>query len=313
MLTFNSIDVETANADRASICQIGIVHVLQGEIVDHWQSLVNPEMWFDPWNTSIHGIKESAVKHSPTLPEVRDELRARLSGTVLVSHTSYDRVAFERAMTRYNLEQLQVTWLDSAKIARRAWPSSYGQRGYGLKNIATDLCISFDHHDALEDARAAAKIVLHACAATEMDIEGWLHRVKSPIYPSSSSASSKSTASMKREGNVEGTLFGETILFTGALSIPRREAADMAASLGCNVVNTVSRKITMLVIGIQDEARLKGYKKSSKQRKVEALIANGSEIQIFSEQDFSELMCIDTQAGPPDDVTHTSTIINHSI
>ena len=47
-------------------------------------------------------------------------------------HTSFDRVAFERAMMRYDLEQLQVTWLDSARIARRAWPESYGSRGWGL-------------------------------------------------------------------------------------------------------------------------------------------------------------------------------------
>ena len=156
MLTFNSIDVETANADRASICQIGIVHVRDGEIKDQWQTLVNPEDWFDPWNVSIHGIDEYDVRNSPTLPEVRSELRSRLRGSVLVSHTSFDRVAFERAMTRYNLEQLQVTWLDSARIARRAWPESYGRSGYGLKNIAKDLNISFKHHDALEDARAAA-------------------------------------------------------------------------------------------------------------------------------------------------------------
>ena len=109
MLTFNSIDVETANADRASICQIGIVHVREGNIEDQWQTLMNPEDWFDPWNVSIHGIDEGEVRHSPTLPEVRAELRTRLRGSVLVSHTSFDQVAFERAMTRYNLEQLQVT------------------------------------------------------------------------------------------------------------------------------------------------------------------------------------------------------------
>lgn len=109
MLTFNSIDVETANADRASICQIGIVHVREGEIANQWQTLVNPEDWFDPWNVSIHGIDETDVGGSPTLPEVRAELRARLRGSVFVSHTSFDRVAFERAMTRYDLEQLQVT------------------------------------------------------------------------------------------------------------------------------------------------------------------------------------------------------------
>ena len=93
MLTFNSIDVETANADRASICQIGMVHVRDGQIEDRWQTLVNPEDWFDPWNTSIHGISETDVRNSLTLPEVRDELRARLRGSVLVSHTSFDRVA----------------------------------------------------------------------------------------------------------------------------------------------------------------------------------------------------------------------------
>ena len=93
MLTFNSIDVETANADRASICQIGMVHVRDGQIEDRWQTLVNPEDWFDPWNTSIHGISETDVRNSLTLPAVRDELRARLRGSVLVSHTSFDRVA----------------------------------------------------------------------------------------------------------------------------------------------------------------------------------------------------------------------------
>ncbi len=293
MLTFNSIDVETANADRASICQIGIVHIRDGEIEDQWQTLVNPEDWFDPWNIELHGIDESTVSHSPTLPDVRDELRARLRGTVLVSHTSFDRVAFERAMTRYSLEQLQVTWLDSAKVARRAWPESYGRRGYGLKNIAKNLGISFDHHNALEDARAAAEIVLHACISTKIDIKGWLSRVERPIF--SSDSSSGSTESVKREGNVHGTLYGETILFTGALSFPRRQAADIAANAGCDVANNVSKKVTMLVVGIQDDSKLNGYEKSSKHRKIETLISKGLEIQILSERDFLELMDVDAQ------------------
>ena len=299
MLTFNSIDVETANADRASICQIGIVHVRDGRIQGQWQTLVNPETWFDHWNTMIHGIDESAVRQSPTLPEVRDELRARLRGTILVSHTSFDRVAFQRAMERYDLEQLQVTWLDSAKIVRRAWPESYGRSGYGLKNVAKDLGISFDHHDALEDARAAAEIVLRACASTETDIDDWLRRVSSPIHLSTSGSSSSCSAPVKREGNAEGALYGETMLFTGELeSMPRSEAADIAASSGCDVVNNVSKKVTMLVIGMQDTTRLNGYEKSSKHRKVEAMIERGSEIQILSERDFFELMGIDTRSSP---------------
>lgn len=82
---------------------------------------------------SIYGIDAGGVRKSPALPDVRNELRRRLRGSVLVSHTSFDKVAFERAMARYELEQLKVTWLDSAKIVRRAWPERYGRSGYGLK------------------------------------------------------------------------------------------------------------------------------------------------------------------------------------
>ncbi len=182
MLTFNSIDVETANADRASICQIGVVHVYKGEIRDQWKTLIDPEDWFDPWNVEIHGIDEDAVRDSLTLPQVWDGLIRRLHGSVLVSHTSFDRTAVVRAANKYQLEQCQVTWLDSAKIARRAWPEKYGRRGFGLKNVARDLAITFNHHDALEDAKAAAQIVLCACESSGLDLEGWLQRVRRPIF-----------------------------------------------------------------------------------------------------------------------------------
>ena len=160
----------------------------------------------------------------------------------------------------YGLEQLQVTWLDSAKIARRAWPDRYGRRGYGLKNIARDLDISFRHHDALEDARAAAEIVLRACSAAEMDIEGWLRRVERPVFPSSSGSSSGPRPSAKQEGNADGALFGETIVFTGELAIKRKVAADMAAEAGCGVADNVSKKVTMLVVGTQDKSKVEGVR-----------------------------------------------------
>ena len=289
MLTFNAVDVETANAERASICQIGIVHVRDGEIEDQWQTLVNQKEWFDPYNVSIHGIDEDAVRYSPTFSELRGKLRSLLRGSVLVSHTSFDRVAFERSMTRYNLEQLQVTWLDSARIARRAWPREYGQSGYGLKNIAKDLDISFKHHDALEDARATAEVVLSACAATETDIDDWLSRVNKPILPGSSG----SRLSASREGNAEGALYGETVVFTGSLVVPRREAANMAAKARCNVATSVTKQVTMLVVGTQDKSKLPGYEKSNMHRKAETLIRKGIGIRILSESEFFDLMSLD--------------------
>ena len=284
MLNFNAIDVETANADRESICQIGIVRVQDGKIEDQWQTLINPETWFDLWNIDIHGITQKDVQNSPALPEIRTELRKRLRGSVVISHSSFDRVAFERAMLRYNLEQLQVTWLDSTKIVRRAWPENYGKSGYGLKNVAKDLGISFRHHDALQDAKALAEIVIQACRSSEIDIDGWLERVKQPIF------TTNTKLTITREGRTSGPLFGEVIVFTGKLAIKRQEAADLAASAGCMVTGSINNKVTLLVVGTQNMNVLNGYPKSSKHRRAEELVAQGNEIQILSENDFYELI-----------------------
>ena len=169
-LTFNAIDVETANERPASICQIGIVQVRVGRIGESLSVLVNPEEHFSAFNVRLHGIGPDAVQDCATLPDLCAQLRRLLEGTVLVSHTSFDRVAFDGAARKYRLMPIRTTWLDSAMVARRAWPDKYGRRGYNLANVAADLGISFNHHDALEDARAAAEIVLHACLDTGLDI-----------------------------------------------------------------------------------------------------------------------------------------------
>ena len=64
-------------------------------------------------------------------------------------------------------------------------------------------------------------------------------------------------------------------MFTGALEISRREAADLAASVGCEVAQGVTKATTLLVVGDVDVKRLAGHDKSSKHRKVEELMAKG--------------------------------------
>ena len=61
-LTFNAIDVETANADPSSICQVGIVHVQEGVIKEEVSVLVNPEVQFNGFNIRLHGIDQGTVK-----------------------------------------------------------------------------------------------------------------------------------------------------------------------------------------------------------------------------------------------------------
>ncbi len=173
-LTFNAIDVETANSDPSSICQIGIIQVRAGKIKKQLSVLINPEAEFNPFNVGIHGIDADMVQDCYTLPQVDARLRRLLEGMTLVSHTSFDRAALDGAMSKYSLGPIRTIWLDSALIARRAWPEKYRRRGWKLARVAGDLGISFRHHDAAEDARAAAEIVLCACRHTGLDINGWL-------------------------------------------------------------------------------------------------------------------------------------------
>lgn len=282
---FRAVDVETANADRSSICQIGIVDVCDGQVVGQWQTLIDPEGWFDAFNTGLHGIDANAVQGKPTFPEVHDELHDKLTGCVVVSHSAFDRIAISRAADRYRLPQPSVRWLDSALVARRAWPDRYARRGYGLQNIARDLGIQYRPHDALEDARAAAEVVLHACAACGLNIEDWSARIEEPIFPTG-----RPTSSLRREGNPAGPLHGEVVVFTGRLGVSQHDAAEMAAAGGCRVADNVTKKTTMVVVGIQTQSLLRGYDKSRKHRRAEELILQGSGLRILSERDFRDLL-----------------------
>ncbi len=147
---FTAVDVETANADVSSICQVGVAAFEDGQVVSEWQSLVNPEDYFSSVNIGIHGITEESVALAPTLPQLYQSLLAKLQGQVVICHTAFDRVSIERACERYSLTIPEVTWLDSARVARRAWPEYCGQRGYGLKRLAAMLSLSFTAHVAVE-------------------------------------------------------------------------------------------------------------------------------------------------------------------
>ena len=94
---FVAIDVETANADLASICQIGTASFESGELVGQWTSLVNPDDYFDPLNVSIHGIDEAGVASAPRFPGLVRHLRRELENSIVLSHMPFDRVALRRA------------------------------------------------------------------------------------------------------------------------------------------------------------------------------------------------------------------------
>ena len=282
-MDFVAIDVETANADLASICQIGIAEFKDGALAGEWVSLVNPEDYFDAVNIGIHGIDEDKVKGAPIFPDIIETLCSMLNNKYVVCHTHFDKTSLGQAQKKYGLNKTSCRWLDSARVARRAW-EEVARSGYGLKPVCKLIGYEFSHHDALEDAKAAGQIILAASKKTGLDIQGWAQRVEQPI---GNDGTGEKT--VKREGNPDGPLLGERVVFTGSLTIIRAQAADMAATLGCSVDGNVTSNTTMLVIGDQDVYKLAGKDKSSKQIKAEGLIKKGQGIRILSEKDFKKI------------------------
>jgi DNA polymerase-3 subunit epsilon len=282
---FVAIDVETANPRLASVCQIGAATFEDRRLTEIWNTLINPDDYFDAMNVAVHGIEEADVRDAPMFPQIFDRLRQLLTGQVVIHHTGFDKVALTRVAEKHGLPEIECDWLDTAKVARRAWPQ-FANKGYGLANIAKTLGIDFRHHAAQEDARAAGEVLLGAIRQTGLSVVDWLARVKKPVDLSTAQSTT-------REGNPDGPLAGETVVFTGALSIPRREAANLAAEAGCDVAVSVTMHTTLLVVGDQDIRRLAGHEKSSKHRKVEELMTKGLAIRIVGQSDFQRLIRIE--------------------
>jgi DNA polymerase-3 subunit epsilon len=279
-MEFVALDVETANADLASICAVGLVRFRDGKVCENLSTLVNPHDHFDEMNISIHGINPADVADAPGMDIVYPRLAAFVSSGIVVHHTHFDHSAFRKVSTKYSFPEFACRWLDSSSVARRAW-AKCAKRGYGLADLAVDLAIEFKHHDATEDARCAGEILLRAIADTGIPLEDWLTLVGRPIG---------AEGPVAREGNPQGPLHGEVITFTGKLQIERDRAARLAAMAGCTVADSVTKKTSILVIGEQDIRLLRGHEKSTKQRKAEEMLKAGAHLRILGEVDFLMLL-----------------------
>jgi len=284
MTSFVAIDFETANGSLASICQVGIVVYQDGKEVDTFSTLVNPEEEFWGMNIFIHGIEPDDVVHAPKFPEIYDELRKRLSGNFVLSHGWFDRSCLAQVQEKYGLPDFEKDWLDATRIVRRALPQ-FSKRGYGLQNLAEHYGLLTNAHDALNDAQTCGVILLKILSDTGTELEEWVHRVNEPITPRLSSTELREI--LKPNGG--GLHYGESIVFTGSLSIPQLLAQERASKAGFGVEGNVTKKTDYLVCGVQDLDKLVGHEISSKERKARDLIANGQRIRLLNEADFFQI------------------------
>jgi DNA polymerase-3 subunit epsilon len=261
---FVVIDVETACERVSSICQVGIVGYRDGHEVFAYETLVDPRDTFSAFNIGIHGITARDVAGAPDFAQVHARLEAHLAGRVVVAHSSFDKGALAAACTRTGCAPITARWLDSVRVAKRAWPDLTSHR---LNVLADFLGLAHRHHDALSDARAAGQVILRAIEHTGTPLEAWL-------------ATPPKARARAPEPAPDGPLAGMRVALLGeAVDGP---LAQWVAQAGGRIVAGVGRTTTMLLVATKHPYG-RFVEASPAYRKAEELRRAGRDIAILTE------------------------------
>jgi DNA polymerase-3 subunit epsilon len=113
-------------------------------------------------NIAIHGIRPARTAGAPNFGELWPELASRLEGQFVVAHNAaFDRSVLWRSAEHYGLDA-------EAQVPRKRWfCTMLHYRAMGYSPARLDCCcerhgIGLDHHEALSDARACARLALLA-------------------------------------------------------------------------------------------------------------------------------------------------------
>lgn len=310
-MDFVAIDFETANEKRNSACSLGIAVVKNNMIVEKKYWLIKPyEMRFEPMNIWIHGITEKDVIDEPNMGELWGEIRPYLENSFVIAHNaSFDISVLRNTLDSYGIPYPELRYSCTVIMSQIFYP---GFPNHKLNTVANQLGISFKHHNALEDAVVAAKILVDILDELKIDsIQelsdslglkiGRLYkddyccsgRLKDVIIEKTSSrkVKVKKTGSKGKGLNLGHAFSNKTVVFTCPLeSMSRTDAMQKIIDAGGTVGSSVTKKTNYLVTRITKIENLAHNMKSTKLKKAELLISNGQNIKILSEDKFLAML-----------------------
>lgn len=159
MTAFVALDFETADYGRDSACAIGLVRVENHQIVHRAHYLIRPprrRILF----THIHGIHWSDVANQPAFDSLWKTIEPTLEGVdFLAAHNAaFDRGVLYACCDAHGIIRPKAPFVCTVQLARKTWQL----RPAKLPNVCEFLGIELNHHQALSDAEACARIVIAA-------------------------------------------------------------------------------------------------------------------------------------------------------
>ena len=152
-------DIETTGLKVAhdAITEIGAVILKDGEIVDTFQTFVDPERRLSPEIIGLTGITDDMLRGAPKLEDALHAFLAFAGGRPLAAHNAEFDISFIRAGCKKCGIPFEPTYLDSLIFAQNLLPE-LGK--YKLDIVADHLQLpQFNHHRASDDAVPVAQML----------------------------------------------------------------------------------------------------------------------------------------------------------
>ena len=171
-MNFTSLDFETANHSRESICAAGLAVFEDGELTESPYWLVRPPKghgWFREDFIECHGLTHLDVLDAPEFPAISPEFLARLTRAdlVIAHNAAFDTEHLRATLDHFGLPRPKFDYICTCQLARRVWPDL---PSHSLNALTTHIGHQFNHHHAQADAEAAGRVLLammqHANATT---------------------------------------------------------------------------------------------------------------------------------------------------
>jgi DNA polymerase-3 subunit epsilon len=152
MTNFTAIDFETAHGKRWSICQVGLVRVENDVITDEFSILVQPpNNFYWDWFIGIHHITQEMTRNAPTFNQIWHLVEPFIKNQSVVAHNGF---SFDFDVLAKTLEYYGLTIPEYEKHC------TYRIYNDNLFSLCQRFQIALNHHEALSDARACAKLFL---------------------------------------------------------------------------------------------------------------------------------------------------------
>ena len=170
-MRYTVFDVETPNSANNRMSAIGIVVLKDERVVDRFDSLVQPDTHFDPFNMELTGITPKKVASAPNFAQLWPQIRPLMEDSVLVAHNAQ----FDMAVLSKCLRAYCIDWKDTAqyictcKMSGVCLPKLANHR---LDTLCDYYQIPLDHHQADSDAMACAELLVRM--STLVDRNGFL-------------------------------------------------------------------------------------------------------------------------------------------